>query len=249
MTCCPPQDLAQSFNEAEEFISNSEYKFVKIRVIELFSFCQDKPSTWQVCHIKMQIKQHDYCAGVPSAGHNKKATRKSAVLSRYTMPQMSRVLKGACSWHAGCRSVHQSCPPWIEWSFQSRFWLYQPRIVERVWRCVMGRHKLRLMNTGAFYWLQSECTATSWGPLLCHSSAAVTSCCKDLRTIPASWKRSCMACILATSLSTFGMLWIDAHGSVLQFLPTSSSFTQPLKKSGATGHSQPDQLHCMSQMQ
>ncbi len=32
----------------------------------------------------------------------------------------------------------------------------------------------------------------------------------------------------------FGMLWISVYDSVFQFLPTSSSFAQPLKRSGPT---------------
>eukprot|EP00063_Salmo_salar_P048434 XP_014023269.1 PREDICTED: zinc finger CCCH domain-containing protein 11A-like isoform X4 [Salmo salar] len=45
-------------------------------------------------------------------------------------------------------------------------------------------------------------------------------------------------------LSMFGMLWIDVYDSVFQFLPISSNFAQPLKRSGTTFHNpQPDQLH------
>jgi hypothetical protein len=32
----------------------------------------------------------------------------------------------------------------------------------------------------------------------------------------------------------FGMLWIDVHDSAFQFLPISSNFAQPLKRSGTT---------------
>ncbi len=35
-------------------------------------------------------------------------------------------------------------------------------------------------------------------------------------------------------LSMFGMLWIGVYDSVFQFLPISSNFTQPLKRSGPT---------------
>ncbi len=37
-------------------------------------------------------------------------------------------------------------------------------------------------------------------------------------------------------LSMFGMLWIDVYDSVFQFLPISSNFIQPLKRSGPTLH-------------
>ncbi len=45
-------------------------------------------------------------------------------------------------------------------------------------------------------------------------------------------------------LSMFGMLWIGVYDSMFQFLPISSNFTQPLKRSGPTLHNQqPDQLY------
>ncbi len=37
-------------------------------------------------------------------------------------------------------------------------------------------------------------------------------------------------------LSMFGMLWISVYDSVFQFLPISSNFAQPLKRSGPTFH-------------
>ena len=37
-------------------------------------------------------------------------------------------------------------------------------------------------------------------------------------------------------LSMFGMLWIDVYDSMFQFLPTSSNYTQPLKRNGTTFH-------------
>ncbi len=38
------------------------------------------------------------------------------------------------------------------------------------------------------------------------------------------------------TLNMFGMLWIGVYDSVLQFLPISSNFAQPLKRSGPTFH-------------
>ncbi len=59
-------------------------------------------------------------------------------------------------------------------------------------------------------------------------------------------------------LSMFGMLWIGVYDSVFQFLPISSTFAQPLKKSGPTFHRpqsttwstlcEGDVLHCVRQM-
>ncbi len=59
-------------------------------------------------------------------------------------------------------------------------------------------------------------------------------------------------------LSMFGMLWIGVYDSVFQILPISSTFTQPLKRSGLTLHRpqsttwstlcEGDVLHCVRQM-
>ncbi len=59
-------------------------------------------------------------------------------------------------------------------------------------------------------------------------------------------------------LSMFGMFWIGVYDSVFQFLPKSSNFAQPLKRSGPTFHRpqsttwltlcEGDVLHCVRQM-
>ncbi len=59
-------------------------------------------------------------------------------------------------------------------------------------------------------------------------------------------------------LSMFGMLWIGVYDSVFQFLPISSNFAQPLKRSGPSFHRpqsttwstlcEGDALHCLRQM-
>ncbi len=59
-------------------------------------------------------------------------------------------------------------------------------------------------------------------------------------------------------LNMFGMLWIGVYDSMFQFLPISSNFTQPLKRSGPTFHRPQSTtwstlcegvaLHCMRQM-
>ncbi len=59
-------------------------------------------------------------------------------------------------------------------------------------------------------------------------------------------------------LSMFGMLWIGVYDSLFQFLPISSNFAQPLKRSGPTFHRpqsttwstlcEGDVLHCVRQM-
>ncbi len=60
------------------------------------------------------------------------------------------------------------------------------------------------------------------------------------------------------TLSMFGMLWIGVYDSVFQFLPISSNFVQPLKRSGPTVHRpqsttwstlcEGDVVHCVKQM-
>ncbi len=59
-------------------------------------------------------------------------------------------------------------------------------------------------------------------------------------------------------LSIFGMLWIGVYNSMFQFLPISSNFAQPLKRSGPTFHRpqsttwstlcEGDVLHCVRKL-
>ena len=88
----------------------------------------------------------------------------------------------------------------------------------------------------------------SWGPLLCHSSAANTSCFSMIMDGPVSQGSVPNSCKLNMSqffyglhthqtchqLSMFGMLWIDMLVSVFQFPPISSNFTHLLKNSRTT---------------
>ncbi len=103
------------------------------------------------------------------------------------------------------RPVQSDCP-WIECSF-----LYNkpsPKAFQRNWQYRDDHH------------------------LMLQHDNARPPCCKDLYTIPGSWKhnRTCHP------LSMFGMLWIGVYDSVFQFLPISSNFAQPLKRSEATFH-------------
>ena len=86
-----------------------------------------------------------------------------------------------------------------------------------------------------------------WGPLLCHSSATITSCFSMIIHVPVShgsvhnsWKLK-MSHFFHTQqtchpLSMFGVLWTNVYDSGFQFRPISSNFTQPLKRSGTTFH-------------
>ncbi len=143
------------------------------------------------------------------------------------------------------------------------------------WGNGMGRRMLWTMNTGAFYWWHFECRDTvtrSWGPLLCHSSTTITSCCSMIMhslmlqgSVHNSWKLKTSQFLhgqhthrTCHPLSMFGMLWIGVYDNVFQFLSISSNITQPLKRSGPTSHRpqsttwstlcEGDVLHCVRQM-
>ncbi len=109
-------------------------------------------------------------------------------------------------------------------------------------------------------WMHRDTVTRSWGPLLCHSSMTITSCCSMIMHGPMlqgsvhnSWKLKTSQFLhgqhthrTCHPLSMFGMLWIGVYDSVFQFLPISSNFAQPLKRSGPTFHrhnQQPDQLY------
>ncbi len=91
----------------------------------------------------------------------------------------------------------------------------------------------------------------------------ITSCCSMImhgsmlhRSVNNSWKLKTSQFLhgqhiyrTCHPLSMFGVLWIGVYDSVFQFLPISSNFTQPLKRSGPTFHRpQSTTLHCVRQM-
>ncbi len=120
--------------------------------------------------------------------------------------------------------------------------------------------------------MHRDTVTRSWGSLLCHSSTTITSCC-SIHPRPSphvaafihdhhlmlqgsvhnSWKLKTSQFLhgqhthrTCHPLSMFGMLWSGVYVSVFLFLPISSNFTQPLKRSDQhpTGHNQqPDQLY------
>ncbi len=105
-----------------------------------------------------------------------------------------------------------------------------------------------------------------------HSSTTITSCCSMIMHSPMlqgsvhnSWKLKTSQFLhgqhthrTCHPLSRFGMLWIGVYDSMFQFLPISSNFAQPLKRSGPTFHRpqsttwstlcKGDVLHCVRQM-
>ncbi len=122
------------------------------------------------------------------------------------------------------------------------------------------------------FWMHRDTVTRSWGPLLCHSSTIITSCCSMIMHGPMlqgsvhnSWKLKTSQFLhgqhthrTCHRLSMFGMLWIGVYDSVFQFLPISSNFAQPLKRSGPTFHRpqsttwstlcEGDVLHCVRQI-
>ncbi len=120
--------------------------------------------------------------------------------------------------------------------------------------------------------LNRDTVMRSWGSLLCHPSTTITSYCSMIMQSPMlqgsvhnSWKLKTSQFLhgqhihrTCHPLSRFGMLWIGVYDSVFQFLPISSTFTQPLKRSGPTFQrpqstswstlSEGDVLHCVKQI-
>ncbi len=122
---------------------------------------------------------------------------------------------------------------WIEWPMEAvGLWYEQAYVMD---------------NTGAFYW---NTVTRSWGPLLCHSSMTITSCCSMIMHGPMlqgsvhnSWKLKTYQFLhgqythrTCHPLSMFRMLWIGVYDSMFQLLSISSNFAQPLKRRGPTFH-------------
>ncbi len=130
---------------------------------------------------------------------------------------------------------------WIEWPMVAvGLWYGQAYVMDNEHRCIL------LMA----FWMHRDTVTSSWCPLLCHSSTTITSCCSMIMHGPVlqgsvhnSWKLNTSQFLhgqhthrTCHPLSMFGMLWIGVYDSVFQFLPISSNFAQPLKRSGPTFH-------------
>ncbi len=129
---------------------------------------------------------------------------------------------------------------WIEWPMvEVGLWYGQAYVMDNEHRCIL------LMA----FWMHRDTVTRSWGPL-CHSSMTITSCCSMIMHSPMlqgsvhnSWKLKTSQFLhgqythrTCHPLSMFGMLWIGVYDSVFQFLPISSNFVQPLKRSEPTFH-------------
>ncbi len=109
-------------------------------------------------------------------------------------------------------------------------WYGQAYVMDNEHRCIL------LMA----FWMHRYTVIRSWGPLLCHSSTTITSCCSMIMHSPMlqgsvhnSWKLKTSQFLhgqhthwTCHPLSMFGMLWIGVYDSMFQFLPISSNFAQ-----------------------
>lgn len=122
-----------------------------------------------------------------------------------------------------------------------------------IWCCLalkrgVGSNMLWNTNTGAF-WLHRERVTRSWGPLFCHSSTNITSCCSmimhgPIYTIPGNWKH--LSFCMANPLSRH--VWKALDGVYDWWYPTSHSHLRGVDQH-YTGHNQhPDQLNCVRRM-
>ncbi len=148
---------------------------------------------------------------------------------------------------------------WVSGLLMSMLWIEWPMVAVGLWygqAYVMDNKHMCILLIA--FWMHRDNVTRSWGPLLCHSSTTITSCCSMIMhgpmlegSVQNSWKlkrsqflngqhtyRTCHP------LSMFGMLWTGVYDSVFQFLPISSNFAQPLKRSGPTlNNQQHDQLY------
>ncbi len=108
---------------------------------------------------------------------------------------------------------------WIEWPMMAvGLWYGQVYVMDNKHRCIL------LMA----FWMYRHTMTRSWGPLLCHSSTTITSCCSMIMHGPMlqgsvlnSWKLKTSQFLhgqhthrTCHPLSIFGMLWIGVNDSV-----------------------------------
>ncbi len=138
--------------------------------------------------------------------------------------------------------------PWWRWDYGM------------VWAGVVMDNEHRCILLMAF-WMHRDTVTRSWGPLLCHSSTTITSCCSMIMHGPMlqgsvhnSWKLKTSQFLhgqhthrTCHPLSMFGMLWIGVYttacSSSCQYPATSHSHWRGVDQH-STGHNQqPDQLY------
>ncbi len=105
---------------------------------------------------------------------------------------------------------------WIEWPMVAvGLWYGQAYVMDNEHRCIL------LMA----FWMHNDTVTRSWGPLLCHSSTTITSCCSMIMHLPMlqgsahnPWKLKTSQFLhgqhthrICHPLSMFGMLWIGVY--------------------------------------
>ncbi len=139
---------------------------------------------------------------------------------------------------------------WIEWPMVAvGLWYGQAYVMDNEHRCIL------LMA----FWMHRDTVTRSWGPLLCHSSTTISSCCSMIMHGPVLqgsvhnyWKLKTSQFLhgqhthrTCHPLSMFGMLWIGLYGSSssCQYPTISHSHWRGVDQH-STGHNQqPDQLY------
>ncbi len=157
---------------------------------------------------------------------------------------------------------------WVSGLLKSTLWIEWPMVAVGLWygqAYVMdiGHSCILLMA----FWMHRDTVTRYWGPLLCHSSTTITSCCSMIMHGPMlqgsvhnSWKLKTSQFLRGQHthwtchpLSMFGMLWIclgcsgsantTACSSSCQYPATSHSHWRRVDQH-STGHNQqPDQLY------
>ncbi len=136
---------------------------------------------------------------------------------------------------------------WIEWPMVAvGLWYGQAYIMDNEHRCIL------LMA----FWMHRDTVTRSWGPVLCHSSTSITSCCSMIMHGPMlqgsvhnSRTSSCMASILTghvthwACLGCSGSAYTTVCSSSFQYPATSLSHWRGVDQHSTDRNQQPDQLY------
>ncbi len=74
---------------------------------------------------------------------------------------------------------------WVSGLLMSTLWIEWPMVAVRLWygQAYVMDNEHRCMLLMAF-WMHRDTVTRSWGPLLCHSSTTITSCCSMINAWP-----------------------------------------------------------------
>ncbi len=132
---------------------------------------------------------------------------------------------------------------WVSGLLLSTLWIEWPMMAVGLWygQVYVMDNKHRWILLMAF-WMYRHTMTRSWGPLLCHSSTTITSCCSMIMHGPMlqgsvlnSWKLKTSQFLhgqhthrICHPLSIFGMLWIGVNDSVFpSILAVPANIQQP----------------------